>query len=80
MGYHPWGHKESDMTERLSTAQYIGFYPQKCLNLPLIFKNNLLKLPTQELIILSFSTQSTNHIIVLLNLPNSNNHSWGIIN
>ena len=22
-GYSPWGHKESDMTERLSTAQYL---------------------------------------------------------
>ena len=22
MGYSPWGHKESDTTERLSTAQY----------------------------------------------------------
>ena len=22
MGYSPWGHKELDMTERLSTAQY----------------------------------------------------------
>ena len=77
VGYHPWGRKESDMTERLSTAQHISFYPQKCLNLPLIFKNNLLKFPTQKLIVLSFSTLSTNHIIVLINLPNSNNHSWG---
>ena len=23
MGYSPWGHKESDMTDRLSTAQHI---------------------------------------------------------
>ena len=23
VGYSPWGHKESDMTERLSTAQHI---------------------------------------------------------
>ena len=22
-GYHPWGHKESDTTERLSTAQSV---------------------------------------------------------
>ena len=76
-GCSPWVHKESDMTERLSTAQHISFYPQKCLNLPLIFKNNLLKFPTQKLIVLSFSTLYTNHIIVLINLPNSNNHSWG---
>ena len=23
MGYNPWGHKESDVTERLSTAQQL---------------------------------------------------------
>ena len=24
VGYSPWGHKESDTTERLNTAQHIG--------------------------------------------------------
>ena len=24
-GYSPWGHKESDTTERLSTAEHIGY-------------------------------------------------------
>ena len=26
VGYIPWGHKESDTTERLSTAQYPGYH------------------------------------------------------
>ena len=26
MGYSPWGHKESDMTEQLSTAQHKGAF------------------------------------------------------
>ena len=25
-GYSPWGHKELDMTERLSAAQHIAYY------------------------------------------------------
>ena len=25
VGYNPWGHKESDMTEELSTSQGVGF-------------------------------------------------------
>ena len=27
MNYSPWGHKESDTTEQLSTAQHMGSHP-----------------------------------------------------
>ena len=32
MGYSPWGCKESDMTERLSTAHYNVKYTYYCLS------------------------------------------------
>ena len=31
MGYSPWGRKESDMTERLSTAQHM--YTHVCVHM-----------------------------------------------
>ena len=37
VGYHPWGHKESDTTERLSIAQHILYL--KACQVALVVKN-----------------------------------------
>ena len=31
VGYSPWGHEESDITEQISTAQHSTPFPQECL-------------------------------------------------
>ena len=72
VGYNPWGHKESDMTEQLIQHQFITFYTFWCATLYFYFYIHCSVPTTKNLVSIchhSIDPLYINHVVLPLFLP-----------